>query len=371
MLWAFTAAWSHTNFISCQSSSRDIQLLRSAMARITNSSIQIWLDFNYNYANPIPPMTHPSGLHNDTYASICTQPDLLINPGHMSDLATCGLWATLVSLLDWSDQNHTQPVHFYEDHLRAFTSTRLDYMNRSQKATIFRTLSGSLSSLYLKGSNSVYYFDEKVPFYCSDYVLFSTNDAQNPFFDMIPEIRKTPGYPLSKCMEVICSPRSVDPDLDGVGVRFRGSLYAHCWLLARSTHPYSCKWYWLSRFSVRRSHKFLTFLNSSNSSWCAQDTNWSSEPCLVALGLAKLGSTWGNKNKYHLFIDTWNRPCWVSQTVMLFCFIYSDSGSGIRSPVEWSPWIPGENTRSHALRSIFSKWFSSGHSDACLHFMVP
>ena len=177
--------------------------------------MQPCLDFNGDAL--IPPILPCQGVVNGDCSFACTSVQSLIRSVEPNNLATCGLWALMVNVCSRS------PQRMHNDGLEAFVPLGLDYQNATYASTATKAVSAVLSAFYLRTSSSTSGYDERIPLFCSEQQLFPLFTQESPLYD-IDRFRTYSGansnavLPLWYCVEKICSPRSLDPDLGGIGV---------------------------------------------------------------------------------------------------------------------------------------------------------
>ena len=202
------------------------------MASIFDSSIQPWLDFkvkdNLNFTTEMIPSTIPSCQLEDQMANsvnltnctkICTLPVWLLNNDLPNNLLTCGLFATLAFNLKSLDAEY-DPKHppsdlaaiheQYQDILGRFDILGLDAGDEARVSSIIEAVSTALFTL-LKISSAYTYQGDLIQGICSQQCLFPTFGTLSA--DVPQNVRD--------CVSVICAPKSLNPDLGGIGVSTR------------------------------------------------------------------------------------------------------------------------------------------------------
>lgn len=182
---------------------------------LSNSSLQPWFDYGTAIRSPASGHTDPFaalppiqpcyggsiGGEAVNCSVVCGYTYLLFDPQHPSNLVTCGLWATVTAGLDSTGQS---PVT---------TPFEAVGLNLSATETV-RTIDGALGTYNAQLQNNL------VACFASFYA------ATHSFTD---DRRSTPNtcsatalfqYPLEAepCFADLCSPRTLDADLGGIGV---------------------------------------------------------------------------------------------------------------------------------------------------------
>lgn len=195
------------------------------MASLTDSSIQSWLTFDGTLPPTIQPcrfVDHSSAsVYSPTYpitdcSNVCNDSISLFEPTNNDTLVTCGLWTTLVSsTTSTSDElgnyllppNDTQSLNL----LKAFNSVGLDLDMVQYTQSYAHTISDCLVEIYSDVKEFSFADDGTMPANCSenDIFPFGTN-ASSSWNDNVES--------LNTCMNLICSPVTLNPDLAGIGV---------------------------------------------------------------------------------------------------------------------------------------------------------
>ena len=168
-----------------------------------NSSLQPWFDYgaalrrpSYGLADPLPPLPPIQPCYGYSIQGqivdcsvVCDKPYLLFDPQHTSNLATCGLWAT-VGLLS-NQLTNTTP--FDAVGLSISSSENL-YDGQLQSTLLFCFESFYIATRTLTGDINA------VPQTCSFPAIFGNQLQVEP------------------CFKDLCAPRALDADLGGIGV---------------------------------------------------------------------------------------------------------------------------------------------------------
>lgn len=213
---------------------------------ITNSSIQLWLDFNGTLPTTIPPCQlrdsedgNSPNVSIQSCTDICTHISALIDPLLPNNLLTCGLWASLVG----SEKSRTPDMDNKD--LVPFISLGLDYKdvtyaNRVQD-TVWMTLHLMFTGL-AAGTSTSTMTTGAVHINCSSLILFAKNSSVSRYAASHLQ-RTSPSWShnsgearylttVSSCLSNICVPKELNPDLAGIGV---GQLDLKVDFLANST----------------------------------------------------------------------------------------------------------------------------------------
>ena len=192
---------------------------------LTNSSLQPWFDYGAalnrhpgptNLLAALPPIQPCYGgsiggqLLNCSV--VCDYPYLLFDPQHPDNLITCGLWATVgASLLQAGQLPATTP----------FDAVGLNVSSIESAATVQSSNEGLVNNNARLQSNIASCF---VSFYAA---------VHSPTDNSVPAPKNCSAtavfqYPLAveSCFEDLCSPRTLDADLGGIGVRSGGTSSA-------------------------------------------------------------------------------------------------------------------------------------------------
>lgn len=142
---------------------------------ITNSSIQLWLDFNGTIPTVIPSCQQRANdyghlsspnvtLQNCT--DICITESALIDPLLPNNLHVCGLWASIV--------HHNVSLNPYSDNLVSFTSLGLDHDNQSYVDDVQMSIANAFVAIYFAVGMGTSSISTTTPEDCANKVLFGT-----------------------------------------------------------------------------------------------------------------------------------------------------------------------------------------------------
>ena len=134
-----------------------------------------------------------------------------------NNLLTCGLWASMAVA-----QGHpTGPDR------EAFLSLGLDYEDSAYMSKATESVSTALTVLYKTVTTGTYLYDGKIPESCGSTALFGPTAAMGiRAMGIGGEILKL--FTLQNCIDEICSPRELNPDLGGIGVSFWFRWWYYC-----------------------------------------------------------------------------------------------------------------------------------------------
>ena len=209
-------------------------IITGAMAGISGSSIQPWLDLEVddylNFSTATIPATIPScqtrqritgEVNFNNCTKVCNSSGSLIDDKFPNNLLTCGLWATLVTLDSYNEQTYTmQPdvtkaVHEqYQDALGRFTTLGLDAGDEAYVSAAIEAVSTTMFTL-LKENRIQTYQGDSIQGLCSQQALLPTGAFE--YNTDIPQH-------VRDCVTMICAPRSLNPDLGGIGVSITYSM---------------------------------------------------------------------------------------------------------------------------------------------------
>ena len=168
------------------------------MTDIQNSCIQPWLDYPYSQGSFTPRCHDPYPLYGappDSCMAVCNTSSLL---GWSNNLLTCGYWANLAAL---SAQNagslsHGPPLQELKKcNEVGLNASDTAYVKASQDA-----ISSRLNGIGKSTRALMYQIDTSYYEPCSRLTLFSSSTT------------------VHTCIDAICAPRTLNPDLGGVGV---------------------------------------------------------------------------------------------------------------------------------------------------------
>lgn len=193
------------------------------MVGITNSSIQLWLDFTGDTPPAIPPCERQPqyfpyegwlpALQAGNCTSVCNNSDSMLDPTLPNNLVTCGLWASLTVMplmtVGYPDIiNRTDQVNAL---LEPFVQLGLNRNDAEYaRATRFTVASG-LGDLYNRIMSDTYMGGASFASACTEQKLFPYSNPEYAVAENLP-------YSLHACIEAICSTRTLNPDLGGIGV---------------------------------------------------------------------------------------------------------------------------------------------------------
>ena len=181
------------------------------MTNIINSTIQPWLDFK----NGSLPATIPLCTYTDTgnCTRVCNDSTVMLEPSAPGNLLTCGLWSTLTMLASYTDYAaEFAPLSRdrVDSLLQRFEPLGLDATNATYAYSARDAVSNCLSTIYRVTRLQVSYRGDTAPgIACSGQMLFPT-----PAHTLSTDL----SYALNLCVDAICSRRTLNPDLGGVGV---------------------------------------------------------------------------------------------------------------------------------------------------------
>ena len=143
---------------------------------------------------------------------VCEFANTLLDADLPNNLLTCGLWATLITLDNYSTAVPGQTIEAvheqYQDVLRRFDTLGLDASNSTYVSATIEAVSTTLFTL-LKENRIQTYQSSSIQGPCDQQTLF-----------LIPSWASDTDVPqlLRNCISAIYAPRSLNPDLGGVGV---------------------------------------------------------------------------------------------------------------------------------------------------------
>lgn len=175
-----------------------------------DSSIQKWLNFdgtNIPQLDPCYPTLQKSSISDTDCVRACISPRLLIAAPKL--LVTCGLWATLVTFLTQTASGSTDDGRFMGQ-LQPFHNLSLDLV--ALPATYVSTVKDTIGTTF-SSFHSMTTWREAMPKFCAGQHLFGT---VTQYGEGPPQIRFSDN--VRACVEAVCSPIDLDPDLGGIGV---------------------------------------------------------------------------------------------------------------------------------------------------------
>ena len=203
------------------------------MALLSNSSISDWLQFNgtnlelppCQYVNYTGHLAHldTGGAVIDTLpditdascAQVCNDSASLFAP-HTNNLATCGLWSTVLSAYTVFGPDNSLLPNYNDnstDLFDRFEKVGLDQSVLQYATSYADTISTCFQLLYYNAKFFTYSDDGDTVAACTREQLFPLGSNTNTSTIVTSA--------LGSCLESICSPITLNPDLAGIGV----SLY--------------------------------------------------------------------------------------------------------------------------------------------------
>lgn len=195
------------------------------MASHSNSSIAAWLDWyekddlpdilpcKYaNYTNANAENDYTPSLDDASCVEVCNDgASMFYDQSH--NLVTCGIWTSLLSASTVSDSDNILKFNNNSDftnHLVLFAGTGLN-SSVFQYAPLYAGLiSDCFEVIYTNVKRLSYADNGQVPSACTKSQLFPLGSNDNSTFYIIDA--------LKDCIDLICSPLTLNPDLAGVGV---------------------------------------------------------------------------------------------------------------------------------------------------------
>lgn len=183
-----------------------------SMARSTflpsNSSIHEWL----NYPNETIDI-RPCNLNNAEVACahVCNNVTYMLY-AQSTNLVTCGLWTNLAIAGSDYDNNvilHPVDSSLIQDLSSVFEEVNLNTTDLQNARNYADTITNSFLTIYQLVKASSFADNGNVPVACSKECLFPFTSA----------LVGGGGSSLWDCVQTICSPLTLDPDLAGIGVR--------------------------------------------------------------------------------------------------------------------------------------------------------
>lgn len=197
------------------------------MATLNHSSLQAWLNFDAVNLPPIPScqyanFTDPSRnatepldipvLTNASCAQVCNDTASLFAL-QSDNLVTCGLFTSIVSAFTYLGPNNTLVPNndSHLDHLTSPAPWKELISNEAQYAPLYADVIGDCLEV-------VYYNIKEYSFSDDGHVAAAcTRDQLFPFGSNSNDTHTTTSA-LGDCLNEICSPLTLNPDLAGVGV---------------------------------------------------------------------------------------------------------------------------------------------------------
>lgn len=202
--------------IECQA----LKLSRSSAMSWFNSSassIQAWLDFNGTLPTITPCQDVQIGHREFTRlkancTTVCNHTLSLYSPP-VDNLVTCGLWTTLVSAYTTiGPENYLVPngnaqsTHLLEQ----FKELGFNGDVNEQALAVADSISSRLQLLYFDTKFLTSSNDGTTPLACTRSTLFPLGSNSNSTDHTLQALRS--------CLQAICSPVTLNPDLAGIGV---------------------------------------------------------------------------------------------------------------------------------------------------------
>jgi len=190
----------------------------------SDCSIQPWLNFNYNQLQAVLPChivtfqeASPLDAKSMTRASCedtCTDSTQIFQ-SETDNLLTCGLWSTIAShyyaaptARNDLSQADDSGIALYNERLGPFDDVGLDSDSLRILSNVAEAIASCFASLYLFSRYPSVADDGNVAVECTQDILFSP-----PVDSFGWEVSAIAG-----CLGKICSPRTLNPDIAGVGV---------------------------------------------------------------------------------------------------------------------------------------------------------
>lgn len=152
-----------------------------------------------------------------------------------NNLVTCGIWTTLVSqytflgpgntILEPESPSKTGHISTFDatSDLKSYETFGLDF-NNTDTPTYADTISNCLTDIYHVVKQNTFAADGSAPAACTRNKLFPFQSTYTlPLLPTDPGDLTTSGASgspsLRTCIDAICAPRTLNPDLPGIGVR--------------------------------------------------------------------------------------------------------------------------------------------------------
>ena len=182
------------------------------------SSIQAWLDFNGTLPT-ISSCHHVEMGHHEVprvkeanCTTACNQSLSLYSPPY-DNLVTCGLWTTLISAYTTIGpgnylvpNSNNQSTHL----LKQFQELGFNDDVHEQALAVADSISSLLQLLYFDAKFLTSSNDGTTPSACTRSTLFPLGSNSNSTDHSLQALRS--------CLQAICSPVTLNPDLAGIGV---------------------------------------------------------------------------------------------------------------------------------------------------------
>ena len=197
------------------------------MASHSKSFLHDWLRFD-GTTTTLPALNSCTfiGVSNGTFSqsdASCTKvcnDSLSLFEEQTSNLVTCGLWTSLASASSelnadnvWVQSNDSS----YEKVLQHFEGVNLTNDTFKYASSYAALISDCMEIIYLNVKENSFSDDGQVPSACTKEQLFPLGSAEDAV--------QYPTKALGDCIDSICSPLTLNPDLAGIGVSSRNNLY--------------------------------------------------------------------------------------------------------------------------------------------------
>ena len=204
------------------------------MAEFANSSLQFWRDFKYDQSPQFvaPPCQGFSA--NGDCGQICDNYVALLDPAAPVNLLACGLWTSLTYFVfDVGLGNlNASTAASINGSLASFETWGLPASNTTYIYQSRNAVAAVLKELNRVTRIQTYLSSESMQGSCAEQTLFPVGVEANS-----SDISSR----LADCLDAICAPRSLDPDLGGIGVRlFLTPIFVPCLNTCRFLHHCCC-----------------------------------------------------------------------------------------------------------------------------------
>ena len=189
---------------------------------LSNSSIKDWIEFDGHPPNYLKPCVDVYNVNISSTATIgcdrvCNNSDYLFSVNNPENLVNCGLWSSINNPLEigTNQTDYKWNTTIYNDHLQNSSIDALlapfaaiGLSNDQSLAIATRNVIGNcFSALYALTRSGSSQDDGRVIANC-------TTDSLFPALFLGDNITA----PLGDCLDAICSPKTLNPDLGGIGV---------------------------------------------------------------------------------------------------------------------------------------------------------
>ena len=195
------------------------------MTGVGGSSLQPWLDFNGDNLPEIIPACqvekmNQSGITTTDCTATCNATVALLDPSMPNNLLTCGLFASLTLLNQYTLTRNPLGTYndshaFYVPLLARFNDVGLNSTDQDYGFVARNAVSAAMTWLQQITKIQTYRGNLLLEGACSEQALF-------PY--ALPSFNPDLPRHLRDCVDAICAPRTLDPDLGGIGVR----MQAYC-----------------------------------------------------------------------------------------------------------------------------------------------